>query len=652
MHLSPLAWSNPQWYNFVPVWAFLTYRKTAGRIRETRDCPMSVSKPSDPNGKPSRGRKLIVVVHADMIGYSRLIGLDDVGTLERLRTLRSNLIDPAIDEHGGRVVNTGGDSLLIVFDSVDGAVRCAMKVQQQVPAHDGDRSPDWTIRFRVGINVGDVIPDGLDVHGDVVNVAARLQAECPPGGVCVSRAVRDHVQDRLDLAFERLGSLNLKNIARPVEAFVLKPDAAATVERSLVHKTRETLLLPDKPSIAVLAFTNMSGDPEQEYFSDGLADDIITELSRTRWLFVIARNSSFTYKGRAVDVKRIARELGVRYVLEGSVRRAGERVRVSAQLIDAVAGNHIWAERYNRNLVDVFDVQDEITSAVAHAIEPVITQAERQRAIRKPPENLDAWEAYQRGLWYVTRGNAADHEQARDFFQRAIKLDTQFAMPHAMLAFVHLTSILFGDMRAFRESLTMAEVEARRAVLLDPDNASALAALAEVDCCDARYVSALEQAERAIAVNPNDVWGHHVKGRVLALAGRPDEAQEPLLTAIRLSPRDPLKAFRFGILAVSHYLSRDYAKAAEVAQQAIRDHPDFPPHYRWLAAALGQLRRSDGAREALSRAIAISPVSFDFFVRSRAPWFRSADYEHMLDGLRKAGWQSPNPRQSCELGKN
>ena len=256
----------------------------------------------------------------------------------------------------------------MVFDSMDGAVRCAVKVQQQVPAHDGDISPDRAIRFRVGINVGDVIPDGTDVHGDVVNVAARLQAECPPGGICVSRAVRDHVQDRLDLAFEELGALRLKNISRPVEAFVLRLDIATVpiaIGRSLAKKTLEALPLPNKPSIAVLAFTNMSGDLEQEYFSDGVAEDIITELSRSHSLFVIARNSSFTYKGLSVDVKQIARELGVRYVVEGSVRRSGGRVRVTAQLIDAETANHIWAERYDRDVNEVFAVQDEISAAVA-----------------------------------------------------------------------------------------------------------------------------------------------------------------------------------------------------------------------------------------------------------------------------------------------
>ncbi len=319
-----------------------------------------------------------------MVGYSRLIELDDAGTLERLRTLRRNLIDPAIDEHGGKVVQTGGDSLLIVFDSIDGAVQCAVKVQRQIPVHDGDQSPDRAIRFRVGINIGDAIADGTDLHGDAVNVVARLQAECPPGDICVTRAVRDHVRGRIDLVFEELGALNLKNIAYPVEAFVLSLKATATipksVEWSVAGNTREALPLPGKPSIAVLAFTNMSGDVEQEYFSDGVADDIITELSRDHSLFVIARNSSFTYKG-AVDIRRVGSELGVRYVVQGSVRRDIGRVRISAQLIDATTGGHVWAERYDRAVDHVFAVQDEIAEAVATAIRPAVGNAERRRVL-------------------------------------------------------------------------------------------------------------------------------------------------------------------------------------------------------------------------------------------------------------------------------
>ena len=270
---------------------------------------MSVNKASDLIGGPPGGRKLIAVVYADMVGYSRLIGLDDEGTLERLRALRSTLIDPAIDQHGGRIVQTGGDSLLIVFDSIDGAMRCAVKVQQQVAAHDGDHPPDRTIRFRVGINIGDAIPDGTDLHGEVVNVAERLQAQCPPGGICVTRPVRDHVQDRLGLVFEELGSLSLKNIARPVEAFVLRfGDAVKTpisVAQSSAHSSSETLPLHDKPSIAVLPFANLSSDPEQEYFADGLTEDILTALARFAQLIVIARNSTFVYKGRAVGIAEV-----------------------------------------------------------------------------------------------------------------------------------------------------------------------------------------------------------------------------------------------------------------------------------------------------------------------------------------------------------
>jgi adenylate cyclase len=392
-------------------------------------------------GRQTDRRKLVAVMHADIVGYSRLIGLDDTGTLERLRALRRDVIDPAIAAHGGRIVNTAGDALLIVFDSVDGAVRCAMKIQQQVPIHGGEQSPDRSIRFRIGINAGDAIPDGTDLHGDVVNVAARLQTECPPGGICISRAVHEHVRGRFDLAFEALGSLNLKNIAQPVEAFVLRPEATVSksLERSTVDSAGDALPLPDKPSIAVLAFTNMSGDPQQEYFSDGIADDIITELSRSRSLFVIARNSSFTYRGRSVDIKQVSRELGVRYVLEGSVRRSGARVRVVAQLIDAETGSHIWAERYDRALEDVFAVQDEITTAVVTAIQPAVGDAEFRRVLRKPPDSLNAWEAYLRVQWHQGQSTAADNERAKEFFQRAIGLDATFAAPYAALAQAYLS---------------------------------------------------------------------------------------------------------------------------------------------------------------------------------------------------------------------
>jgi adenylate cyclase len=607
---------------------------------------MSRTKTPDLIGRPSGVRKLIAVLHADMAGYSRLIGLDDVGTLERLRTLRSILIDPAIDENGGRIVNTGGDSLLIVFDSVDGAMRCAMRVQQEVPANDGDFPPDQAIRFRVGINVGDVIPDGTDVHGEVVNVAARLQAECPPGGICVSRPVRDHVQDRLDLVFEELGPLKLKNISRPVEAFVLRPGVAATaptlVERPLADNILEPLLLPGKPSIAVLAFTNMSGDLDQEYFSDGIADDIITELSRSRSLFVIARNSSFTYKGRAVDVKQVARELGVRYVVAGSVRRSGSRVRVTAQLIDADTGNQVWAERYDRDISEVFAVQDEITTAVVTAIVPAVADAELRRALRKPPENLGAWEAYQRGLWHMGRGNPIDNSRAQQFFNQAINADPSFASAYSASAMAIGRGAGYGE-GPLVEVFRAAGERAREAVEIDPNDADAQAVLALVrvglDGFDQgpAVVSALSAFLRH---HPNAAWAHGAKGMILVQLGRCIEGREALLTAERLNPRDPTAALFPSHFATSYYYERNYALAATSAKAVVERYPNDPRAYRWLAAALGQLGRADEARDALNKAIQVSPDAFTRYVLNRPPHYLPQNHDHLLEGLRMAGWRA------------
>jgi adenylate cyclase len=592
----------------------------------------------DPFGRPQDRRKLIVVVYMDMAGYSRLIGLDDAGTLERLRTLRREVIDPAIEEHGGRIVQTGGDSLLIVFDSIDGAVRCAVKVQRQVPTLDCDHPSDRATRFRVGINIGDAIADGTDLHGDAVNVVARLQAECPPGGICVSRSVRDHVHGRLDLVFEELGPLNLKNINRPVEAFVLKL-GAKSVERSLAHNPREGLPLPDKPSIAVLAFTNMSGDPEQEYFADGIVEDIITALSHNRSLFVIARNSAFTYKGRSVDVKQMGHELGVRYVLEGSVRREDDRIRVTAQLIDAKVGNHVWAEHYDRNLTDVFAVQDEITRAVATEIGPAISEAERERAIRKPTAKLSAWEAYHRGLWHISRESNNDLDLGLGFFRRAVALDSLFAEPHVSLAHFYEATATRGGSRSLDEALTLAEHEARAALRLDGENSSAHAALAWVSSLRGDAAPALEQAERAIALNPNNPSGYLTKGHILVYSRRTAEARLAINTALRLDPRGATARQSQVQLAISFYFERDYVSAEATASQTIRAYPDFPRPYLYLAASLGQLGREKEAHRALDEVMSAAPAVFDFLTRDRPPWHHPEDYEHLLEGLRKAGWQ-------------
>ena len=604
---------------------------------------MSESNASDLIGNSLDRRKLIAVVHADMVGYSRLIGLDDAGTLERLRRLRRELIDPAIDEHGGRIVQTGGDSLLIVFDSIDGAVRSAVKVQRQVPANDDEYPPDRAIRFRVGINIGDAIADGTDLHGEAVNIAARLQAECPPGGVCVSRSVRDHVRGRLDLAFEDLGALNLKNIAYPVEAFVLRLEAASTlpksIERSLVHGTGEGLPLAARPSIAVLAFTNMSGDVDQEYFSDGIAEDIITELSRSRSLFVIARNSSFTYKGHAVDVKQVARELGVRYVVEGSVRRSGSRVRVTTQLVDAVTANHIWAERYDRALEDVFAVQDEITVAVTTAILPAVADAEQRRALRKRPESLDAWEAYMRGLWYQGQGSTADHERAKQFFVRAIELDATFASPYSALAEAYLADGAIYATLSLANAAQLSADWAKRATAIDPEDADAQATIALAAMIVGNENEARDHLRLAKVSNPNTPSTLASEEFILLFSGQTTEAKQARKACLRLDPRGPRVAGLMQHVVISHYYELDYTKAVEAARQTIARYPAYHLTYRWLAAALGQLGRAGEAQVALKMAIELSSQSFEFYVRHRPPWHRPDYYEHMLEGLRKAGWQ-------------
>jgi adenylate cyclase len=593
------------------------------------------------NERSSRGRKLIAVAYADMVGYSRLIELDDIGTLERLRSLRSALIEPAIAEYGGKIVQTGGDSMLIVFDSIDGAVRCALKLQQEIPTHDGEQDRDRTIRYRIGINIGDVIADGTDLHGDTVNVAARLQTECPPGEVCVTRAVRDHIQDRFDLAFHPLGTLDLKNISRPVEAFVVAFDQEPTARKPQgPSRQAESLPLPDRPSVAVLAFANMSGDPSQEFLSDGIAEGIIGELSRNRSLFVIARTSSFSYKRRSIAIKQVARELGVRYVIEGSVRRAGKQIRVAAQLIDAESGSHIWAERFERELADLFSVQDEISRSMAAAIDPAISQVEGQRAMRKPPENLSAWEAWQRALWHWSKGG--DVSARRDFLLRTVALDPLFAPAHAMLVWLHLSEGTRGVGPPLPESEKLAEAEARTALDLDPYSAFAHAALAWVLYHQGDCRAALEEAEIATTLNPNDPQGHLIKGHILVMSGSRIEAREPLATALRLDPRGPTAPAVMHNRIVGAYLDRDYGAAEEAARRAIRAYPEHPSiarPYLWLAAALGQMLQPDQARSALDAAITASRSYFDYKTGSRARYVRPEDHEHLLQGLRRAGWQ-------------
>jgi adenylate cyclase len=397
--------------------------------------------------------------------------------------------------------------------------------------------------------------------------------------------------------------------------------------------------LPDRPSIAVLAFTNMSGDPEQEYFSDGIADDIITELSRSRSLFVIARNSSFTFKGQSVPVKQIARDLGVRYVVEGSVRRSGNRIRVVAQLIDAETDNHIWAERYDRPLEDVFAVQDEITTAVVTSIVPAVADAELRRILRKPPETLGAWQAHQRGLWHLEKCSATDVGTAQHLFERAIALDAGFVSAHVALASVFIFHTRVSGALDLGEGTRLLGQHAREAVAINPSDPEAQALLAWWRAVLGRGEEAVEGLAPALAQNPNSVWASGVYGFILVSLGHRSDGRAALLRAMRLNPRDPSAGLFPGWIATSYYYDGDYDRAVTMARTVIERYPDYGITYRWLAAALGQLGRSDEAREALRHAVEVSPKSFDLHVRSRPPLFRPEDHEHMLDGLRKAGWQ-------------
>jgi adenylate cyclase len=580
-------------------------------------------------------RRLAAILAVDVAGYSRLMGADEEGTHERLRAHLRELVDPKIKEHRGRIVKNTGDGLLAEFQSVIDAVRCAAEVQRGMIEREPDMPEERRIRFRIGVNLGDVIAEEDDIFGDGVNVAARLEALADPGGICVSRMVRDNVRDKLNYTFEDLGEQQVKNIARPVRVYRVR-GRAVPIEQPLPASPKP-LPLPDKPSIAVLPFANMSGDPEQEFFADGIAEDIITALSRYPSLFVIARNSCFTYKGRAVDVKQVGRELGVRYVLEGSLRKASNRIRVTAQLVEAETGNHDWAERYDRDLADIFAVQDEITEAVTIAIAPAIADAELHRALRKPPESLDAWGAYQCGLWHMSKERAEDYALAEQLFQRAIDLDPNFAGGYSGLAFaLHQAASVFQT-RSLPEAQSSAEALARRAVALDPADAEARLCLGFILRVRGDYEGALAEIERALAISPNLAGAHAERGAILIFSGRAKEGLAALQACIRLDPRHPTMARSLLHVTIAFYFCREYEASIEAAKRAIRSYPEFPLVYRWLTAALGQIGRIEEAKKALEKAIAIAPASFDMYVRGRVPWMRPEDHNHMLEGLRKAG---------------
>jgi adenylate cyclase len=587
-------------------------------------------------------RKLAAIVAADVVGWSRLMGADEAGTLATLKRHRKELIDPKIAEYGGRIVKTTGDGLLVEYPSAVDAVRCSVEVQEAMGGRNADAPEDKAMVFRVGVNLGEVIIDGDDVFGDGVNVAARLEALTEPGGVSISGNVHEQVVGKLPFSFVDGGAQTVKNIAQPIHVWTWP--AAAPVSDSApaasIDVAQPVQGFEGRPAIAVLPFDNMSGDAEQEYFVDGITEDIITGLSLWRWFPVIARNSTFTYKSQNLDVKQVGRELGARYVLEGSVRKAGNRVRITGQLIDTETGAHVWAERFDRDLEDIFDLQDEITERVVVSIAPEIDMAEQQRASRKPPSALGAWDLNARGTWLMNRYTREENAEARACFERAAELDPKWSWPRGYVALTHIFDLTLGWAPDPRQALSEAVNWGKAALDLDEKDplghmqrALGLVFLRQPD-------QAVEHAERAVELNPSLSMAHMVLGYALSYAGRPSEALDELATAMRLDPRDLFyTTFTLSHAALAHLMLRDLDAAVVAARKALQlSSKNIRAHHR-LTCALAHLGDLDGARRALADANAVLEKPTIEYFDATYPFTNPEDRDFFLNGLRKAGWE-------------
>jgi adenylate cyclase len=580
-------------------------------------------------------RRLAAILAADVAGYSRLMGADEEGTHERLRVHLHELVEPKIKEHHGRTVKNTGDGFLAEFASVVDAVRYAVEVQREMAGRNADVLADGRIEFRMGINLGDVIVEDDDIFGDGVNIAARLEGLAEPGGICVSRMVRDNVRGKVDCIFEDLGQRQVKNMARPVRVYRVQDPAVPTEEAG--PAAAQPLPLPNKPSIAVLPFANMSGDPEQEYFADGMVEEIITALSRIRWLFVIARNSTFTYKGRSVDVKQVGQELGVRYVLEGSVRKAGQKVRITGQLIDALTGTHLWADRFDGSLEDVFELQDKVAISVAGVIEPTLLVAEIRRSANRPTSDLSAYDLYLRALSHQRTWEKGDMLVALDLLQRAIEHDPHYGPALALVAKCHMDLHVNGWTNdpelSRREGINLAR-QALRVASDDPgvlgEAAYALAYFGEdIDV-------AIELVDRALALNPSFARGWVISGMLRLWAGQPELGIDHFETSLRLSPH-ARRAGTFAYIGMGHFFAERFEDAAAMLLRSLQEHPGWTPTYRFLAACYAHMGQLDDATKIIERLRAITPL----IVPKSAPHWRNPDHRELyLSGLRLAAGET------------
>jgi adenylate cyclase len=614
-------------------------------------------------------RKLAAILSADVEGYSRLMGQDEVATVRTITAYR-DAIGSAVARHAGRVVDAPGDNVLAEFASVVDAVQCAAEIQRELQSRNATLPAARQMRFRIGINLGDVIVEGERLYGDGVNIAARMEGLAEGGGICLSGTAYDQVEGKLAFGYDFLGEHAVKNIARPVRVYRLRlePGAsspagrgrrggsprrmyavAATVAAVLVvlgggwagwrwlgSAASPRLALPDRPSVAVLPFANLSQDPSQEYFSDGVTEDLITGLSKVSGLFVIARNSVFTYKGKAVKVGEVGRDLGVRYVLEGSVQRAGDRVRINTQLVDATTGYHVWADRYDREVRDIFAVQDDVTRHIVGALAVKLTEGERGRLGRVPTENPEAYDISLQGRELVRRTTRESNAEARRLFVKALDLDPEYARALVGLGWAHLQTWQFM-WSMDPEGLERARELAQRGVGLDDTLTDGHRLLAQVDLWKKDHDAAIAHAKRSLAIAPNDADGYETLSEVLGWAGQAEESLRAIRQAMRLNPRYPF--FYLWSLGHAQFVAGRRQEALDTLRKLVEVNPNFMPGHAYLAVLLGELGRLDEARAAWDRASHLSPGASLDVLRQRLPYRRPADLERFLTAARKRGME-------------
>jgi adenylate cyclase len=578
-------------------------------------------------------RKLAAILAADVVGYSRMMAADEAGTLAALKRHRETVFDPAVAAHKGRVVKLIGDGTIVEFASVIDAVNCALSVQRPAEHAPDQRASQAAIVLRIGINLGDVIMEGDDLYGDGVNIAARLEPLAEPGGICISSIVNESIGNRVDVRFQDGGDITVKNIDRPIRVWRWHPSITAVPSPSIAPNPGPN---GAGQSIAVLPFTNMSGDPEQEYFSDGISEDIITDLSKIAGLTVIARNSSFTYKGRSVDVREIGRELGVRSVLEGSIRRAGQRVRITAQLIDATSGSHLWAERYDRDLTDIFAVQDEVTTQIVGALKVTLSPAEKARLVEKEPSNIAAYDCVLRGR-EIMLGKDKNREtfvEAVTYFKKALELDANYSQAYASLGFAHMFDYQNRWSDDPDKSLKLAREYSQKAIDNDPNEPMAHGAAALTAIFERDFDRAQAEVDRTLALNPSSALAHNLLGTIRSYSGRPLEAIPAIEQAMRLDPAFRPQFLHF--LGIAYLLAGKYETAAAMLRQRILLVPNTDFSRAVLAATLGHLGEIEEARRVWAELMKINPkFSFSAYI-GRQP-MRPEDAERVVAGLAKTG---------------